>query len=420
MSGNNMDLAQNRANHGYHPRRPNLAIRACGYGPLIRGLVCSIFLHAGVAGAAELTCAQQFPAANKIIKLGMSTALSGPNQYLGLSMSQGVKARIDEANCTAVWRKQGIQFELIVLDDNYDPQVAARNTSRLIDEHQVVALVGNVGTPTAEKSWQIANEKQVVFYGAYTGANLLRLNPPAPFVFNYRPSYDQEMEAVVADIVARGIPIKSIGLFLQNDSFGNAGLASLRKALEKICGACQDDVFQMRYERNSLATNLAVQAFIAVEEKPRAVILAGSLEPSAEFIRFAQRLSPATRFYCLSFISPSALQKKLAQGNFQLTSSQVVPQANLLAVNDQEQPLATAQAQTNEVYREGYLETQLLLEAIAGIKGTVTSENLRASLARLEKQLPGNPGDQQMMNNVWLAQLYSNNQPVSGVDASVK
>ncbi len=390
---------------------------SCFYPAMV--LVCALLLQVDAIGATELPCAEKFPAATNIVKLGMSTALSGPNQYLGLSMSQGVKARIDEANCAAAWRKQGIQFELIVLDDNYDPDVAARNTQTLIDEHQVVAIVGNVGTPTAEKSWAIANEKQVVFYGAYTGANLLRLNPPAPFVFNYRPSYDQEMDAVVADIVARGIPIKSIGLFLQNDSFGNAGLASLRKALEKICGDCQQDIFQMRYERNSLKTGAAVQEFIAAEEKPRAVILAGSLEPSAEFIRFAQRLSPATRFYCLSFISPSALQKKLVTGKFQLTSSQVLPeQASLVASADYKERNERGNEQRNEVYREGYLETQLLLDAVAAIKGSVTGETLRQSLAQLERQLPGNPGDQQMMNNVWLAQLYNNEQ--SGVAASVK
>lgn len=372
---------------------------------------CSFFLYAATASATKLDCTGQFPAATKTVRLGMSTALSGPNQYLGLSMSQGVKNRIAEANCDAIWRRQGVQFELIVLDDNYDPDVAARNTNRLIDEHQVVAIVGNVGTPTAEKSWQIANEKKVVFYGAYTGANLLRLNPPAPFVFNYRPSYDQEMETVVADIVERGIPIKSIGLFLQNDSFGNAGLASLRKALGKICGACQDDIFQMRYERNSLKTSPAVQGFIAAEIKPRAVILAGSLEPSAEFIRFAQRISPATRFYCLSFISPTALEKKLSQGIFRLSSSQVVPELDVI------NPANTVEHEPNEVYREGYLETHLLLEAIAAIEGAVTGETLRESLARLEKQLPGNPGDQQMMNNVWLAQLHTNSQSVSGAES---
>jgi len=355
--------------------------------------------------SAEVVCTEKFPAASRTIKLGMSTALSGPVQYLGVSMSQGVQQRIAEANCDIFWRHQGIQFELIVLDDSYNPEAAAKNTRDLIDVHKVIAIVGNVGTPTADKTWKIANEKQVVFYGAYTGANILRLTPPAAYVFNYRPSYDQEMEAIVADIVKQGISINSIGLFLQNDSFGNAGLASLRKALAKQCNECQENVLQMRYERNSLTTNLALQEFINATVKPKVVILVGAVEPTAEFIRFSQRLSPATHFYSLSFTSATALKEKLATDNFNLTLSQVVPNPNSETASIYEYG-----STLNEVYHEGYLETEMLLGAIHNIKDEVNSETLRASLVQMERQLPGDPGDHQMMNKVWLTQL-SNKEP---------
>jgi len=361
---------------------------------------------------AEAVCSGQFPVASKTIKLGMSTALSGPVQYLGISMSQGVQQRIAEANCDIFWRRQGIQFELIVLDDSYNPEAAAQNTRELIDVHKVIAIVGNVGTPTADKTWKIANEKQVVFYGAYTGANILRLSPPAAYVFNYRPSYDQEMEAIVADIVKQGISIKSIGLFLQNDSFGNAGLASLRKALAKLCDTCEENVLQMRYERNSLKTNAALQEFINADVKPKVVILVGAVEPTAEFIRFSQRLSPATRFYSLSFTSATELKEKLATDDVNLTLSQVVPNPNSETANIYEYG-----SRVNEVYHEGYLETEMLLGAIHNIKDEVNSETLRASLVQMERQLPGDPGDHQMMNNVWLTQLNNPNSALVQGDA---
>lgn len=365
---------------------------------------------------AEAVCTENFPVADRTIKLGMSTALSGPIQYLGISMSQGVQQRITEANCDAFWRRQGIQFELIVLDDSYNPEAAAQNTHELIDVHKVIAIVGNVGTPTAEKTWKIANEKQVVFYGAYTGANILRLSPPAAYVFNYRPSYDQEMEAIVADIIKQGISIKSIGLFLQNDSFGNAGLASLRKALANQCNGCQENVLQMRYERNSLTTNLALQEFINANVKPKVVILVGGVEPTAEFIRFSQRLAPATHFYSLSFTSAIALKEKLATNNFNLTLSQVVPDpiSETASIYEYGSTL-------NEVYHEGYLETELLLDAIRNIKDKVTSETLRASLVQMEGHLPGDAGDHQMMDKVWLTQLNNNNSTlVQGDTANAK
>ena len=364
---------------------------------------------------AQMGCPENFPNASTTIKLGMSTALSGPIQYLGLSMSQGVQQRIAEANCDIFWRRQGIKFELIVLDDSYDPEAAEKNTHELIDAYKVIAIVGNVGTPTADKTWKIANEKQVVFYGAYTGANILRLSPPAAYVFNYRPSYDQEMEAIVADIVERGISINPIGLFLQNDSFGNAGLASLRKALINICNECQNNILSMRYERNSLKTNYALKEFINAEIKPKAVILVGAVEPTAEFIRFAQRLSPATHFYSLSFTSATALKEKLKQNHFNLTLSQVVA--------NQKSESATVYdygSTLNEVYHEGYLETELLLNAVRTLKGKITSESLRASLVQLEHQLPGYAGDHQMMDKVWLTQLKNNSALVQGDVENVK
>lgn len=386
----------------FDTRKQNkLSVHNAGYVGVVIALI--VILWASNTGA-EAVCSEELPVASKTIKLGMSTALSGPVQYLGISMSQGVQQRIAEANCDIFWRRQGIQFELIVLDDSYNPEAAAQNTRNLIDVHKVIAIVGNVGTPTADKTWKIANEKQVVFYGAYTGANILRLNPPAAYVFNYRPSYDQEMAAIVADIVKQGIPIKSIGLFLQNDSFGNAGLASLRKALAKLCDACQDNVLQMRYERNSLKTNVALQEFINADAKPKVVILVGAVEPTVEFIRFSQRLSPATHFYSLSFTSATALKEKLVTKNFNLTLSQVVPNPDGDTANIHEYG-----SSVNEVYREGYLETELLLTAISNIKDKVNSQSLRASLVQMERQLPGDSGDHQMMDKVWLSQLNNNN-----------
>lgn len=373
-----------------------------GYFSLIMGIATILSIPVACAKPSPPNCTEHFPAATKIVKLGMSTALSGPIQYLGLLMSQGVQQKIAEVNCEPYWRKLGIRFELIVLDDSYDPDLAAQNTKVLIDNHKVIAIVGNVGTPTANKAWTIANDKKVIFYGAYTGSNILRTNPPAPYVFNYRPSYDQEMEVIVRDIIGRGISPTYIGLFLQNDAFGNSGLASLRKALGSVCGECQENILQMRYERNSLKTNRALEQFIATDVKPRVIILVGSMEPTLEFIRFAQLLSPGTCFYSLSFTSASALREKLNGSTLSLILSQIVPEVITKTIRTTPNPI-----EQNEVYREGYLATQLLLDAMKKINGPITSETLRTSLINLDQQLPGIKGDHQMMNEVWLAKFNS-------------
>lgn len=376
-----------------------------GYIPFFAGLVMGLFVPLTSANPSD-ACVENISAAPKNIKLGMSTALSGPLQFNGLSASQGIQKRIAEANCDPFWRSKGIQFELIILDDGYDPDVAALNTQKLIDEHKVIALVGNLGTPTASRTWKIANDKHVVFYAAFTGTNVLRLTPPAPYVFNYRPGYDQEMERIVADIVSRGIPISSIGVFLQNDAFGNSGLESLRKNLSNVCGDCQDDVLQMRYERNSLKNNFALQTFITADEKPKAIILIATLEPSIAFIRFAQRLSPDIRFYGLSNIDRAVLGKKLDDLS-NITLSRIVP-GNFKKSDSPENPM----------YEEGYKATQLLLDSMHTIRGDINSQSLRSSLLELELKLPGRAGDQQMMNDVWLSEIK--NKTEQGIASHVK
>ena len=83
-------------------------------------------------------------AESKAINIGMSTALSGPAQYLGQSMHAGVKAAFDRANEEG--GIQGIPINLIVKDDSYQPESALNNVQQLIKDERVLALIGNVGT----------------------------------------------------------------------------------------------------------------------------------------------------------------------------------------------------------------------------------------------------------------------------------
>lgn len=344
-------------------------------------------------------CAEQFPPATRILKLGMSAAFSGPSQHLGKAMYSGIRQRLDEENCKPFWRNQKITFALIARDDGYQPDVAAATTRELIQQENVLAFIGNVGTPTAEQSWQIANEAGVVFYGAYTGAAVLRQQPPAPFVINYRASYHQEMSLIINDIINKGIAVNKIGLFLQDDAFGKSGLQSAQSVLQQICQDCNQNLLTMYYERNSLDIEQALRAYVDAKSKPQAIIMVGASEPCAEFIRFAQRLAPATRFYSLSFAGKSRLAELLPGLGERVLVAQVVP-----ADAEQQTQLA------NEVAQEGYLATASLMDAMRTIRGPITSKSLRDSLLELEQTLaPTNPHpqpvDHQLMDLVWLAAI---------------
>ena len=102
------------------------------------------------------------------IVVGMSTALSGPAQSLGQSMKLGVDACFAHANSTG--GVNGNALKLLAYDDGYEPDRCAPNMRKLIEKDKVLAVIGNVGTPTAIVSVPIANEGKTLLFGAVSWA----------------------------------------------------------------------------------------------------------------------------------------------------------------------------------------------------------------------------------------------------------
>ncbi len=155
-----------RFSHGDRPRDVS------SWRQLQRSLALLFLL--GLLSGPSVFCGEA-PPPEKIL-LGMSTALSGPAEDLGRDMRLGVEAAFSEVNRRGGIRGQ--QLRLIALDDGYEPARAVPNMRTLIDQHKVVAIIGNVGTPTAVASIPIAIESETPFYGAFTGAGVLRKSPP--------------------------------------------------------------------------------------------------------------------------------------------------------------------------------------------------------------------------------------------------
>ena len=76
------------------------------------------------------------------VKVGVNVALSGPNSSLGIPYSKGMQA-------ARAYKGEigGHKVEMILLDDNSDPTVAARNAKKLVGEEHVDVLMGSSGVP---------------------------------------------------------------------------------------------------------------------------------------------------------------------------------------------------------------------------------------------------------------------------------
>ena len=160
------------------------------------------------------------------IRFGISAPFTGAAKELGQNMKRGIETAFNVANASG--GVYGRQLRLIAADDGYEPARAAVTMKQLYERDQVFGLVGNVGTPTAVVALPYALDRKMLFFGAFTGAGLLRNDPPDRYVFNYRASYAEETAAVVNYLVkVRRLLPEQIAVFAQQDAYGDSGFAGV-------------------------------------------------------------------------------------------------------------------------------------------------------------------------------------------------
>ena len=230
------------------------------------------------------------------VKVGMSAAFSGPTAALGNGVKSGVEAYFKEIN--AKGGINGNTLELVGYDDGYEPAKASPNMEKLIDQDNVIAVIGNVGTPTAVVTVPIANEKKTLLFGAFTGAGLLRKSPPDRYIINYRASYADETSAMIQGLMSSGIKPEEIAFFTQNDGYGDAGYNGAVKALKDAGFADADSLAHGRYTRNTTNVESGLATILDAEVEPKAVIMVGAYAPCAKFIQLAKE---SDGFFSLRF-----------------------------------------------------------------------------------------------------------------------
>lgn len=309
--------------------------------------------------------------ADKVV-FGQATALEGPASALGQGMKLGLEAAFTEINKAG--GVKGRRLELKSVDDGYEPSKSIEVVKKLLEEDKVFALAGAVGTPTAAATQPIATAAGAPFIGAFTGAEFLR-EPYKPLVMNIRASYFQETEAMVEHLT-KDIGASKIAIMYQDDAFGQAGLAGVKKALDKrqmqLAG-------EGTFERNTLAVKAALLAI--KKAQPDAVIMISPYKPAAEFIKLARQIKLDATFVNISFVGSNALAKELGAAGAGVVITQVVPfpnDASIPVVGRYQAALKASapDAQPGFVSLEGYLVGRAIIAALEKVSADLTRQAL--------------------------------------------
>jgi hypothetical protein len=392
-------------------------------------------------------------AAGTTLRIGMSAPISGTSQDLGIEMRRGVTLAFQEQN--AAGGINGRTLELDFRDDGYDPTNAETNVRDLLDvktrtgvtprcpstatplvagqtpvstsamdrgPNAVLALLGNVGTPTMVRTAPIAVETGTLFFAAFTGATLMLRDDSAgscaKYIFNVRASYAEEARAATEFFLKQGVPDdKHLISFDQNDSFGQAGYTGLVAAYTALRSApsgsdAANPIERFRYTRDD-ETSVPAQVDLATaylqsliadgQTHTVGVFMTDTYGPATAFItgvrnwQYAADNPAATRltliFSNVSFVGADSLAARLKEaGSVQdgggskpysddVYVSQVVPDYQTDPgdlVRDYKAAIASDGTGVAETFTslEGYLDARIFIAGLLKHQGRFTPDAL--------------------------------------------
>ena len=369
-------------------------------------------LGTGCSGAAkeEIAVVQVPGVSVDEIRLGSSLALSGHASFLGTQTLHGALSYIRAINETG--GVHGRSIKVIAYDDGYDPPRCLENTQRLIAEDQVFALFCYVGTPTSVKIMPLVQEARIPLVGLFTGAQILR-NPFQRYIINIRASYYEETGAVVKELV-ESLALRKFAVFYQYDDYGFDGLTGTQIALKQFG---LTPVATGSYRRGSLEVEDALARIIA--SKAEVVIMIGTYEPCAKFIRLAKSRGYQPIFHCVSFVGADELVKKLGTAGEGVIITQVVPPPTetLLLPAAEEYTRLMARFfpddEPNFVGFESYLNAKVMVEGLRRAGRDLKREKFIDALESIENFSLGigNPlnfssQDHQGLDKVYFTQVH--------------
>ena len=344
------------------------------------------------------------------IRVGSSLALGGHAGYLGTQMLQGAMAYINFINDRG--GIHGRKIRLVALDDGYDPTRCLFNTQQLILEQKVFCLFSYVGTPTTVRIIPLINEARIPLLGMLTGANRLR-EPVNQLLINVRASYYQEIRAAV-ELMVEKRGLDRVAVFYQYDEYGFDGLRGTEISLKKYG---LKPVAKGSYVRGTLDVEAGLERIVLSEAQ--AVVMIGTYDSCAKFIRLAKEQNFSPLFYNVSFVGSTELARRLGRIGEGVVVTQVVPPPvnsgdGLPGIQGYTRHLKTYYpgARPSFVGLEGYINARILAEALDRAGRDITRERFISAIESIrdfdlgiDNPLSFGKGDYQGLEHVYFTKI---------------
>lgn len=160
------------------------------------------------------------------VRLGASISATGPASFLGDPEAKTLTMLVDELN--AKGGIKGEKVELVLYDDGGDPNKARTFATRLVEDDEVVAIIGGTTTGTSMSILAVAEDAEVPFISLAGAIDIIQ--PVKPHTFKTPHTDRMACQKIFEDMKKRGFT--RIGMISGTDGFG----ASMQAQCKAVIG----------------------------------------------------------------------------------------------------------------------------------------------------------------------------------------
>jgi branched-chain amino acid transport system substrate-binding protein len=197
-------------------------------------LAAALVVALGVTASSATSAASETGITNRTITIGGTFPLTGPAS-LYATIPPAMKAYFSYINSRkGPDGKRGVYGRQIVFkyyDDGYNPANSVQLTRKLVEDDNVFAVIGSLGTEVNQAIRPYLNAKKVPQLLNATGASTWGADAKKyPWTGGWQPDYAYEGQ-IYGQAIARNSPNAKIAVLYQNDSYGDDYLRGLKAGL---------------------------------------------------------------------------------------------------------------------------------------------------------------------------------------------
>ncbi len=170
------------------------------------------------------------------VKVGVLFPLSGDLSDKGLDSANGVRLAVEEINgAGGIAALNGAKMDIVLADTQGNPEVGAREARRLIQEEDVVAIIGTYQSSVTKPASKVAERLETPFIVSISIADIItergftytfRIQPKARFYARDQVQFLKDLKKLA------GYPVNRVALLYENTDFGTSACLAQKNALK--------------------------------------------------------------------------------------------------------------------------------------------------------------------------------------------